>query len=146
VIHPTAIIGADPFSFYPDNGRHREGARGTDVHEDVNILPFVIVESGTARPTSIAEGTRIAPFVYIGHDAAIGRRVWIAARAAVAGWVEVDDGAYLGMGCTVIQGVKIGRNALVGMGAVVLCDVPENAIVVGNPARFLRMRTTEGRA
>jgi acetyltransferase-like isoleucine patch superfamily enzyme len=70
----------------------------------------------------------------------------ITARAAVAGWVEVGDGAYLGMGCTVIQGVKIGRNALVGMGAVVLCDVPENAIVVGNPARFLRLRTTEGRA
>ncbi|MCZ3367964.1 hypothetical protein NYZ76_02315 [Acinetobacter baumannii] len=46
----------------------------------------------------------------------------------------VEQGASIGGNATILPGIKIGRNALVGAGAVVTKDVPENAIVVGNPA------------
>ena len=48
----------------------------------------------------------------------------------------VADGASLGAGAVLLPGVRVGRNAMVGAGAVVTKDVPANAIVVGNPARI----------
>ena len=46
----------------------------------------------------------------------------------------VEAGASIGANATILPGIKIGKNAMVGAGAVVTKDVPENAIVVGNPA------------
>jgi maltose O-acetyltransferase len=53
-------------------------------------------------------------------------------------WVEED--VFLGAGVTVLPGVRIGRGAAVGAAAVVAKDVPPGAVVVGNPARVLRVR------
>lgn len=144
-VHPSAIVSAPPFSFYPDNGRAAPAEYGVAIDPDVEILPLSVVEAGTNRPTKIGAGTRIGPQVYVGHDTEIGSRVWVAAGAKVAGWVVVGDGAYLGMNCSIRQHIRIGAGAFVGMGAVVVKDVPENAVVVGNPARVLRARTWEGR-
>jgi UDP-2-acetamido-3-amino-2,3-dideoxy-glucuronate N-acetyltransferase len=47
----------------------------------------------------------------------------------------VKEGASLGANCTIVCGISIGRNAFVGAGAVVTKDVPDFALVVGNPAR-----------
>jgi acetyltransferase-like isoleucine patch superfamily enzyme len=57
----------------------------------------------------------------------------------------VKKGASIGSGCTILANITIGENALVGAGSVVTKDVPANAIVAGNPARFLRYieQTTE---
>ena len=49
--------------------------------------------------------------------------------------VVVDDGAWIGIGAIILKGVRIGRNARVGAGAVVSGDVPPHATFVGNPAR-----------
>ena len=58
--------------------------------------------------------------------------------AALAGWVHVKEGAYIYTNATVIPTRKIGRYAVVGAGAVVLQDVPDYAVVVGNPARIIK--------
>lgn len=141
MIHPTAVIGAPPFSFAEGSGVPAHANLGFIVADDAHVLPYAVVERGTARPTVVGAGCRIGPHVYIGHDARVGRKVWIAAGARVAGWVEVGDGAYLGMGCVVRQHLKIGAGALIGMGAVVVTDVPPNAVMAGNPARLLRFRS-----
>jgi acetyltransferase-like isoleucine patch superfamily enzyme len=52
----------------------------------------------------------------------------------------VHQGAKIGAGACILAGVTIGRNAIVGMGSVVIRDVPDNAIVVGNPARIFKER------
>mgnify|MGYP001570233007 CR=1 FL=1 len=44
----------------------------------------------------------------------------------------------LGQGCAVRQHLRIGRNSMIGMGAVVIKDVPPNCVMAGNPARKLR--------
>jgi acetyltransferase-like isoleucine patch superfamily enzyme len=46
----------------------------------------------------------------------------------------IEEGASIGANATILPGIKIGKNALVGAGAVVTKDVPESAIVIGNPA------------
>ena len=54
--------------------------------------------------------------------------------------VRVGHNCWLGYGACILRGVTVGDNAIVGTSAVVTCDVPENAVVAGIPARVLRMR------
>lgn len=56
------------------------------------------------------------------------------------GCVRIGRGAWLGAGCTILQGRNVGEGAVVGAGAVVTQDVPPYAIVAGNPARVVRLR------
>ena len=62
------------------------------------------------------------------------------------GYVEVTtvgDGASIGTSATIMCGVRIGRHAVVGAGSVVLEDVPDCGVVVGNPARIIRIQEHE---
>jgi acetyltransferase-like isoleucine patch superfamily enzyme len=54
---------------------------------------------------------------------------------------RIKKGASLGSSVTVLSGVTVGENAIVGAGSVVLKDVPENTIVAGNPAKVIRRVT-----
>ena len=49
--------------------------------------------------------------------------------------ITIEDGAIIGAGAVIKAGVKVGKNSVVAMGAVVTKDVPENVVVLGNPAR-----------
>lgn len=57
--------------------------------------------------------------------------------------IKIGDNCWLGAGVIVLPGVTIGNNVIVGAGAVVTKDVPDNVVVVGNPARIIR-RLGEG--
>lgn len=77
---------------------------------------------------------------YVAHDCVIGDFVTFAPRVHCNGRVAIEDGAYVGAGALLRQGsrespLRIGANAVVGMGAVVLKDVSRDSVVVGNPAR-----------
>lgn len=116
------------------------------------IDPSCYVHS-TAR---IGGGCVLYPFCFIGYNAVIGQRIFmlsgccinhddviadqtvLASGVTLAGAVKVEEAVYLGQGCSVRQHLSIGRNSMVGMGAVVVKDVPPNCIMVGNPARKLR--------
>jgi acetyltransferase-like isoleucine patch superfamily enzyme len=50
----------------------------------------------------------------------------------------LEPGAKVGANCTLLPGVRVGRNSLVGAGSVVTRDVPEDAVVAGNPARVVK--------
>ena len=51
------------------------------------------------------------------------------------------ENAIIGANSTLLPGVSIGKNAIVGAGSVVTKDVPENHVVAGNPAKFLKLKT-----
>lgn len=88
--------------------------------------------------------------VYIGHHVMIGPNVQIytaahdlRAEARIQGWevakpVVIEDNVWIGGGAILLPGVTIGRNAVVGAGAVVTRSVPANVVAAGNPARVLR--------
>ena len=82
----------------------------------------------------------------VGHDNRIGFAVSIGPGAVLAGSVTIDAGAFIGAGAVILPGRTVGRNAIVGAGAVVTGDVADGEVVVGNPARVIRMNALEGLA
>ncbi|MBM3241761.1 hypothetical protein FJZ31_36260 [Candidatus Poribacteria bacterium] len=76
----------------------------------------------------------------INHDDKLGDRVVVCSSVSLAGFVTVEAGCYLGQACTIKQYLRIGRGSLIGMGSIVVKDVPPNSVMVGNPARKLRDR------
>ncbi|MCY7411603.1 MAG: hypothetical protein LH471_00960 [Salinibacterium sp.] len=82
----------------------------------------------------------------IGHDNLLGFAVSIGPGAILTGGITVEPVASIGAGATLLPGIRIGRRAVVGAGAVVTRHVEPGAVVVGNPARVLRIEdaTAEG--
>ena len=52
--------------------------------------------------------------------------------------IQIKDGAFIGASCIILKGVTIGENSVVGAGAVVACDIPDNQIWAGNPAKYIK--------
>jgi len=129
---------------------------GCEIGDETKIGTFVEVQKNAkigkrckiSSHTFICEGVTIEDNVFIGHGVTFINDAY--PRAAnpdgtlqtEADWkVEitlVKKGASIGSGCTILSKVTVGENAIVGAGSVVTKDVPANAIVAGNPARFLR--------
>lgn len=76
----------------------------------------------------------------IEHDCILRDFVHISPNAALAGNVEVGEGTHIGIGASVIQGIKIGEWCTIGAGAVIISDIPDNATVVGNPGRIIKVK------
>jgi len=103
--------------------------------------------------TFICEGVTIEDNVFIGHGVTFINDSYPRATTQQGepqtgkDWnVEptlVKKGASIGSGATILSNLVIGENALIGAGSVVTHDVPDNAIVAGNPARLLRLITPE---
>ena len=136
------------------------------IGDDVVILEHAwlsVVEAvdGVVPSLRIGDRTRIGRLVHIAcvGDITIGADVLTAERVFIGdtyhGYedpslpilrqpmappraVRIGDGAFLGVGSIVLAGVTVGEGAYVGAGAVVVDDVPEHAVVVGNPARRVR--------
>lgn len=74
------------------------------------------------------------------HDVVIGDFTHIAPGVRLGGAVRIGAGVLIGIGAVVLPGVSVGAGAVVGGGAVVIRDVPDGAVVAGNPARPLDRR------
>ena len=129
---------------------------GCEIGDDVKIGTFVEIQKGArvgerckiSSHSFICEGVTLEPEVFIGHGVTfINDRYPRATNTGGALQTEADwtciptlvkRGASIGSGSTILCGVTIGEGATVGAGSVVTKDVPNGAVVAGNPARLLR--------
>ncbi|MGM1055637.1 MAG: acetyltransferase [Bacteroidota bacterium] len=110
------------------------------------LAPTVIIGAGTVvmANAAINAETRIGNHCIVNtgatveHECQLGDFVHISPNAALAGNVIVGEGTHIGIGAVVIPGVKIGKWVTIGAGAVVLADVPDFAVVVGNPGKIIK--------
>lgn len=130
-IHPTACLGVDP------DTRTDAPTLGYTIGRETRIGPFVSVQRGTNRWTTIGNRCLIMAGAYIAHDCILDDDVTVCANVSLAGHVRVMRGANIGMGAVVHQWVTIGAYAMIGMGAVVVDDVPPGWTVAGSPARII---------
>jgi acetyltransferase-like isoleucine patch superfamily enzyme len=129
---------------------------GCEIGDHTKIGSFVEIQRNArvgknckiSSHTFICEGVIIEDDVFIGHGVVFINDTYPRATTPEGklqtelDWsVEatlIKRGASIGSGATILSNVTVGENAIVGAGSVVTHNVPPNAIVVGNPAKFLR--------
>lgn len=95
---------------------------GAIVNPDVTIGKHCIINTGAI----------------IEHDCKIDDFAHISPNAALAGGVQIGEGTHIGISASIIQGKKIGKWVTVGAGTVVIDDIPDYAVVIGNPGRIIK--------
>jgi len=133
-------IGGMGFSFSRNGrGRYRRkpSRKGVVIGPDVFINSFCTVHEGTEHPTLIGRNSILDSYVHISHDVRVGTSVQLGSRVTLLGHVEVGDYSKVFAGSVVNPRVKIGENCIVGACSYVRHDVPDGAVVYGNPARVV---------
>lgn len=147
--------GLDAFAKYPaacllpDN----EWPRSLPVPSE-RLISLVDPSAFVSRTAKVGRGCVLYPHCFVGlnaslgenvfclsgcilnHDCVLEDRVVLASGVTLAGSVVVESECYLGQSCTVRQRQRIGRGSLIGMGAVVVKDVPPGSVIIGNPGRL----------
>lgn len=116
IIHPTAVISPS-----------------AAVSKGCTVLAGAVIHTN-AR---IGTGCIVNTGAIVEHDCIVDDFVNICPRVSMAGHTEIGRKAYLGIGCTIIDAIRVGNEAVVGAGAVVIRDVMSGTVVAGVPARPL---------
>jgi acetyltransferase-like isoleucine patch superfamily enzyme len=134
---------------------------GCEIGDETLLGTFVEIQKGAkigdrckiSSHTFICEGVTIESGVFIGHSVTFINDRYPRATN-LGGELQTEEdwncqstlvkrGVSIGSGATLLGGITIGENAIVGAGSVVTKDVPANAIVAGNPAKVLRKAANE---
>jgi sugar O-acyltransferase (sialic acid O-acetyltransferase NeuD family) len=116
IIHPSAIC---------------DGATDQGV--------FVAAHAYVGAGTTVGSFTIINTKTCVDHDCVVGEFCHLAPGVTTGGRVTIGSGTFIGIGACIRDGIGIGTNCVIGMGAVVVQDVPDNTIAYGNPARPVRL-------
>lgn len=107
-------------------------------HSVIGIGSFIHAFAVLGPECRVGRGVIISAQCVVGHDSKIGDWAHLTPGVHIGGGVEIGQGAFLGMGCAILPRVKVGANTSIGANSVVHKDVPDNAVVVGNPARMIK--------
>ena len=116
-------------------------ARDVAVGPGSYIGPHTVVMPGAA----IGCHASLRPGCSIGHDTKLGEFVFVGPNATLNGNCVVEDGVHIGPNAVIHEETQIGATSVIGMGSVVLDDVPALTLMAGNPARAIRRYDVSGK-
>lgn len=138
IIRENTVIGSDGLT----TRRNAEGKiitipqfGGVTIGDNVQIGANSVVCKGAIDNTVIGSGSRIDNCAFISHNVKMGEDTIIVGEVLMMGSSSTGKRAYLSGNVVVRDGLNIGEDAFVGMGAVVTKNVPAGAVVKGNPAK-----------
>lgn len=136
VIRAGTVVGGEGFE-QKKNGQEAFTVRhagGVIIGNNVEIQQNSCVDKAIYPwdNTIIDDHCRIDNLVHIAHAVKLHKRVFVAACACIAGRTIVEDNAWIGPGATIVNGVRIGKNSRVNLGAVATQSVSDNLAVSGN--------------
>ena len=117
IIHPKAVI-----------------SNYTSIDKGTVVMATAVLNSDT----TIGKHCIINTGAIIEHDCKISDYVHISPNASLAGGVSIGEGTHVGIGASIIQGVTIGKWVTIGAGSVIIKDIPDYAVVVGNPGKIIK--------
>lgn len=139
-VHPFCVLGMSPqesTSATLARGQRRVGRLEIGDRNVIRQHVSVAISTTAGCPTRIGHDALIMGHSHIGHDCDIGDRTVITHGVGVSGHVTIEEGAVLGGQAGVHQFMRIGKYAMVGGKAGVICDIPPFAKVAGLPPRYL---------
>lgn len=151
-------LGADQFIIAIGNNMVRKKiaqqlpeTKAIAIASSSSVSSFSVIKGGTVvmPNASINAGTLIGEHVIVNtnasvdHNCKLANFVHVSPQVGLAGNVEVGEGTHIGIGAVIIQGIKIGKWAIIGAGTVVIKDVPDYAVVVGNPGKIIKYNLNE---
>ena len=144
IIYDSVVMGKNnkigAYSVIGSNGEIRNCKSFNGIVEIGNgniISELVTIQRPSVKGsiTKIGNDNIIMAHAHIGHDAQIGDNCEISTGSIIGGYTIIEDGVKIKLGCTIRNRRKVSKDAVIGMGAVVVKDVPEKEIWVGNPAK-----------
>jgi UDP-3-O-[3-hydroxymyristoyl] glucosamine N-acyltransferase len=162
IAQPSAIVGADGFSFVTEKSSAVEEMRadlskspvdgndnqiwhrihslaGVIIGSDVEIGANTCIDRGTVKPTSIGDGVKADNLTQIGHNVQIGNNTLICAQVGIAGSVTIGNNVVLGGQSGISDNIFVGDNVITGGATKVLSNIPAGRVMLGYPA--MKMET-----
>jgi len=142
-IHVGAVIGSEGFGYEQDfkgdyfNIPH---IGGVILEDNVSIGSNTCIDRGVLDDTVIGENTKIDNLCHVAHNCLIGKNNMITASTMIAGSVVSGDNVWFAPSSVIKNGLHIGENSLVGLGAVATKNVEKDDVVAGVPAKSLKKR------
>jgi len=145
-IDAGTVIGAEGFGFERNEKGELEKfpqIGGVIIEDDVEIGNNVSIDRGALVNTVIGEGTKIDNLCHVGHNVRIGKHCLIIALSHIGGSTRIGDYSHIAPAANLMNKIEVGKNVLVGLGAVVTKNIPDNLVVVGVPAKPIRENIQE---
>jgi len=138
IIHPGCVIGGDGFGFERDEtGRLHKFPHvgGVVIEDDVEIGAVTHVDRGTLGDTIIRRGAKVDNSCHVAHNVEIGEDSLIIAHAMLGGSTKIGDRSWVSPASVLRDGLTIGEDSFIGIGSLVVSDLPPGSRVMGAPAR-----------
>lgn len=140
IIFGGTVIGADGFGYYDQDGkRYKIPQIGNVILKDfVEIGASSTVDRATIESTIVGENTKLDDQCHFGHNGIMGKNVYMAGGAGIAGSVVIEDEAILGGMCAISDHLRVKKGSIVMGLSGAAQDTEENQVYFGLPARPVR--------